>query len=73
MWKVSLRIFQSPLFPHFSSKIFLWQVGNALLIIRYISTFFAVRLSPQEFIKVLESPKTADSGDGMLFYDSFQS
>lgn len=40
---------------NFFSKIFLWQLANALLIIRHICVFFAQRLSDIEFIKIFET------------------
>ncbi|KAI6183490.1 Dymeclin [Aphelenchoides bicaudatus] len=52
------------------NKIFLWQIANALLILRYICTFFAIRLSSQEFVKMLEPIKTPDSDDEVLAEES---
>ena len=44
------------------SKIFLWQVGNALLLLRYICTFLAVRLSSQELSRTMQ-PLRVDEND----------
>ncbi|VDK67475.1 unnamed protein product, partial [Litomosoides sigmodontis] len=40
------------------STIFLWQTGNALIILRYICKFLVQRLSEAEFIKVFQADKT---------------
>ncbi|KAI6242223.1 Dymeclin [Aphelenchoides fujianensis] len=45
------------------NKIFLWQVSNALLILRYICTFLTVRLSCQELVKTMEPKKRVDEDD----------
>uniref|UniRef100_A0A8R1XKX3 Dymeclin n=1 Tax=Onchocerca volvulus TaxID=6282 RepID=A0A8R1XKX3_ONCVO len=41
-----------------NSTIFLWQTGNALIILRYICKFFVQRLSEAEFIKIIGIAKT---------------
>lgn len=50
----------------------MWQVANALLILRYICTFFAVRLSASEFIKFLEPPKNETNDDGLFPFKSIK-
>ncbi|KAI6242101.1 Dymeclin [Aphelenchoides fujianensis] len=45
------------------NKIFLWQVSNALLILRYICTFLTVRLSCQELVKTMEPKRRVDEDD----------
>ncbi|KAI6197392.1 hypothetical protein M3Y94_01218600 [Aphelenchoides besseyi] len=51
------------------NKIFLWQVANALLILRYICTFFTVRLSCQELIKSMEPLRRVDEDDNEILED----
>ncbi|CAD5215569.1 unnamed protein product [Bursaphelenchus xylophilus] len=49
------------------NKVFVWQVTNCLLLIRYILNFFAWRLSPQQFaktfsfVKEVEDEESSDS------------
>ncbi|KAH7712679.1 Dymeclin [Aphelenchoides avenae] len=46
------------------NKIYLWHAANALLILRYICTFFSQRLSVAEFVKTFEpTVRTDDSPD----------
>ncbi|KAM3719201.1 Dymeclin [Dirofilaria immitis] len=41
-----------------NNTIFLWQTGNALLILRYICKFLVQRLSEAEFIKIFDMDRT---------------
>jgi hypothetical protein len=47
---------------HISSKIFLWQTGNALTILTCICKFFTQRLSENEFVKVFNKSILTDDG-----------
>nr|CTP81274.1 Bm2811 [Brugia malayi] len=42
----------------YNNTIFLWQTGNALIILRHICKFLVQRLSETEFIKVFHMDKT---------------
>ncbi|TKR57397.1 hypothetical protein L596_030872 [Steinernema carpocapsae] len=43
------------------NKIFLWQMANALMIIRYVCKFLTQRLSEAEFVKAFSSKEFADT------------
>jgi hypothetical protein len=45
------------------NKIFVWQTGNSLIILRYLLTFFLQRLSQTEFIHQFEAKKVEDGSD----------
>jgi hypothetical protein len=57
-------------------KIYLWQVANSLIVLRYVSVFFSQRLSVQEFVNTFDklpanSVELVDYGDSENTAEAF--